>query len=48
MYEINALAEKYGNPGLVLGAQTWQMYSHISTGWYGKQWGGEEQSGDDE
>jgi len=28
-------------PGLVLGAQIWQMYSHISTGWYGKQWGGD-------
>lgn len=28
-------------PGLVLGAQIWQMYSHISTGWYGKEWGGD-------
>jgi len=28
-------------PGLVLGAFYWQMYSHISTGWYGKQWGGD-------
>ncbi len=28
-------------PGLVLGAQIWQMYSHISTGWYGKAWGGD-------
>ena len=28
-------------PGLVLGGQIWQMYSHISTGWYGKQWGGD-------
>ena len=28
-------------PGLVLGGQTWQMYSHISTGWYGKQWAGD-------
>ena len=28
-------------PGLVLGAQSWQMYSHISTGWYGKQWAGD-------
>lgn len=28
-------------PGLVLGGQIWQMYSHISTGWYGKEWGGD-------
>ena len=28
-------------PGLVLGGQIWQMYSHISTGWYGKQWAGD-------
>jgi hypothetical protein len=28
-------------PGLVLGGHTWQMYSHISTGWYGKQWTGD-------
>lgn len=28
-------------PGLVLGGQHWQMYSHISTGWYGKQWAGD-------
>ena len=28
-------------PGLVLGGHTWQMYSHISTGWYGKQWAGD-------
>ena len=28
-------------PGLVLGAQYWIMYSHISTGWYGKQWAGD-------
>jgi hypothetical protein len=28
-------------PGLVLGAQIWQMYAHISVGWYGKQWGGD-------
>jgi len=34
-------------PGLVLGAQIWQMYSHISTGWYGKQWGGDHQAMDD-
>lgn len=31
-------------PGLVLGAQYWVMYSHISTGWYGKQWGGDHQA----
>ncbi|MBM3290443.1 MAG: hypothetical protein FJY92_09850, partial [Candidatus Hydrogenedentes bacterium] len=31
-------------PGLVLGAQIWQMYSHISTGWYGKQWGGDHET----
>ncbi|MDH7570274.1 MAG: GH116 family glycosyl hydrolase, partial [Armatimonadota bacterium] len=31
-------------PGLVLGAQIWQMYSHISTGWYGKEWGGDRQA----
>ncbi|NCO89731.1 MAG: hypothetical protein COZ06_19050 [Armatimonadetes bacterium CG_4_10_14_3_um_filter_66_18] len=31
-------------PGLVLGAQIWQMYSHISTGWYGKEWGGDHQA----
>ncbi|MEI6503528.1 MAG: GH116 family glycosyl hydrolase, partial [Armatimonadota bacterium] len=28
-------------PGLVLGVQYWMMYSHISTGWYGKEWGGD-------
>ena len=28
-------------PGLVLGVQFWTMYSHISTGWKGKQWGGD-------
>jgi hypothetical protein len=28
-------------PGLVLGGQIWQMYSHISTGWNGKLWGGD-------
>jgi hypothetical protein len=28
-------------PGLVLGGQIWQMYSHISTGWNGKQWAGD-------
>ena len=28
-------------PGLVLGGQIWQMYSHISTGWYGKEWAGD-------
>ncbi|MCX7047095.1 MAG: DUF4450 domain-containing protein, partial [Candidatus Sumerlaeota bacterium] len=31
-------------PGLVLGGQIWQMYSHISTGWYGKQWGGDHEA----
>ena len=31
-------------PGLVLGAQYWVMYSHISTGWYGKEWGGDHQA----
>ena len=31
-------------PGLVLGAEIWQMYSHISTGWYGKQWSGDHQA----
>jgi hypothetical protein len=31
-------------PGLVLGAQIWQMYSHISTGWYGKEWGGDHEA----
>lgn len=31
-------------PGLVLGAQIWQMYSHISTGWYGKQWAGDHEA----
>ena len=25
----------------MLGGQIWQMYSHISTGWYGKQWAGD-------
>jgi hypothetical protein len=34
-------------PGLVLGAQIWQMYSHISTGWYGKEWGGDHRAIDD-
>jgi hypothetical protein len=28
-------------PGLVLGGQIWQNYAHISTGWYGKEWGGD-------
>lgn len=28
-------------PGLVLGSQFWQVYAHISTGWYGKQWAGD-------
>jgi hypothetical protein len=28
-------------PGLVLGAQTWQKYAHISVGWYGKEWAGD-------
>jgi|GEM_PF-1580432 len=31
-------------PGLVLGAQVWQMYSHISVGWSGKLWGGDHQA----
>jgi hypothetical protein len=31
-------------PGLVLGGQIWQMYSHISTGWNGKLWGGDRQA----
>jgi hypothetical protein len=30
-------------PGLYLG-EIWQMYSHISTGWYGKQWGGDHEA----
>lgn len=34
---------RYG-PGLVLGAHFWHMYSHISTGWKGKQWGGDHQA----
>ncbi len=34
-------------PGLVLGGQIWQMYSHISTGWYGKQWAGDHAALDD-
>lgn len=33
-------------PGLYLG-EAWQMYSHISTGWYGKQWGGDHQAAGD-
>ena len=28
-------------PGLILGGQQWEMYAHISTGWYGKEWGGD-------
>ncbi|NLC58523.1 MAG: hypothetical protein GX774_16955, partial [Armatimonadetes bacterium] len=28
-------------PGLILGLQMWHVYAHISTGWYGKQWGGD-------
>jgi hypothetical protein len=28
-------------PGLVLSADMWVMYSHISVGWYGKMWGGD-------
>lgn len=31
-------------PGLVLGGQYWIMYSHISTGWYGKEWGGDHEA----
>jgi hypothetical protein len=31
-------------PGLVLGAQIWQMYAHISVGWSGKLWGGDYQA----
>lgn len=34
-------------PGLVLGGQYWIMYSHISTGWYGKEWGGDHVALDD-
>ncbi len=34
-------------PGLVLGGQYWIMYSHISTGWYGKEWGGDHEALDD-
>jgi hypothetical protein len=34
-------------PGLVLGCQYWIMYSHISTGWYGKEWGGDHQALDE-
>jgi len=34
-------------PGLVLGAQFWVMYSHISTGWYGKQWAGDHEAVED-
>ncbi len=34
-------------PGLVLGGQYWIMYSHISTGWYGKQWAGDHQAMDE-
>lgn len=30
-------------PGLYLG-EIWQMYSHISTGWYGKSWGGDHEA----
>ena len=28
-------------PGLLLSMQKWVIYSHISTGWYGKEWGGD-------
>ncbi|MCX7597592.1 MAG: hypothetical protein N2512_01805, partial [Armatimonadetes bacterium] len=31
-------------PGLILGTHFWVMYSHISTGWYGKEWGGDHQA----
>lgn len=31
-------------PGLILGTHYWIMYSHISTGWYGKEWGGDHQA----
>ena len=30
-------------PGLVLG-QEWQLYAHISVGWYGKEWAGDHQA----
>ena len=30
-------------PGLMLG-QEWQMYAHISVGWYGKEWAGDHQA----
>jgi len=33
-------------PGLYLG-EIWQMYSHISTGWYGLQWGGDHEAAAD-
>ena len=34
-------------PGLVLGGQIWQKYSHLSTGWYGKSWGGDHEAIDE-
>ena len=31
-------------PGLLLGTELWAIYSHISVGWYGKEWGGDHQT----
>ncbi len=33
-------------PGLFL-SEVWQNYSHISTGWYGKEWGGDHRALDE-
>ena len=34
-------------PGLLLGTELWAMYSHISVGWYGKEWGGDHKAIED-
>lgn len=31
-------------PGLLHGTELWAMYSHISVGWYGKEWGGDHEA----
>ncbi len=43
-WERNVSEYHRQGPGLVLGAQYWMMYSHISTGWNGKQWAGDHQA----
>ena len=34
-------------PGLELGTEVWAKYSHISVGWYGKEWAGDHEAIED-